>query len=179
MAVRLKSCILLVAFLPILVYGDPLSAFREPRLRGAEILDFGIYEGVGDAQEGQIEGRDGFVINILSEFRLIKQTDRIPGKLGIHFGLRFRLLARISDENELVEIGKIWIIPNPGFKDPVSGAIRRFTSYKEREVVGRSSYVGWGFDREEEIVEGLWKVAVIDSDENILLEKDFYIYTPQ
>jgi hypothetical protein len=86
--------------------------------------------------------------------QLIEQTKRIPGLLGTHFGVNFRVAGQ--PDGASVTIRFVTRFPAPGLRDPKTGKTI-LTSENDRQFrIGEFAYRGFTFDESWEIVPGVW-----------------------
>lgn len=102
-------------------------------------------------------------------------TDRIPAKLGISFGIVFELTNLPKTRNAAVRI--VLVTKHPPVRRPdgtTSTEGRRQLGFAVRGQERIVSWAGFGFDRKEELVPGIWTFEV-RSDNGLLCKKDFTV----
>jgi hypothetical protein len=106
-------------------------------------------------------------------------TDRIPAKLGVRFGIVFELTNLPKSQNATVEIVLVTIHPPLRTRDGTTAT--RNEQQVRRAVRGRDRIVSWtgfGFDRREDLVPGIWTFEV-RSYGKLLCKKDFRVVRNQ
>lgn len=127
-----------------------------------DIIDYGIYvaEITGNEPDSQ-----GIGTNIVGNICHIETTLKIPAIDGVQFGVRYRLTG--LNEGQIVDIRKTMQFPMP-LRPP--GAPRDIAEYEHnyRQVVGTTSYTGYGFDHPWELVPGLWVMRLWHGPQKLL-----------
>jgi hypothetical protein len=103
-------------------------------------------------------------------------TDRVPGKDGVHFGLSYTLSGQAAAE---VTVKHIYRFPPGGMPDEVSGG-QRSTFERVRQVeVGKPVLMGWSFvdAPAKQIVTGTWTFEVWQGDRK-LVGQSFMVFSP-
>jgi hypothetical protein len=101
-------------------------------------------------------------------------TDRIPAKLGVSFGIVFELtnLPKIRTAVLIVLVTKHPAVRRPDGTTSTGGERElRFAVAGQDRIV---SWAGFGFDRKEELVPGIWTFEV-RSYSRLLCKKDFTV----
>lgn len=140
----------------------------------AHIVDYGIYR-VEITQKKQapsaMDGQAG-IVN-METLVLETQTDRIPAKIGVEFGFRYRLAGPASG----TKINVVMKALTPGLK-PSGGDKLEYTSTVEwQREIGRTYYAGFGFEKDWETVPGLWIIQLLVQDQK-MAEKTFTVVRP-
>jgi hypothetical protein len=144
------------------------------RLDRIEIFEAGIYnleivKKIDDPT--QASGARSTVTNTV----LAQKTTQIPAKLGVRFGLRYRLVGAPADE--VVEIKKITRFPPEGMRNPNT----RETTFRNELMlsrrIGAESYTGYGFDQDFELVPGVWTIELWSGDRK-LASQSFTVKKP-
>jgi hypothetical protein len=102
-------------------------------------------------------------------------TDRIPAKLGVRFGIVFELTNLPVIQNGKVNI--VLVTRHPPFRNR-DGATATTDEEPVRIAVGGRdrivSWTGFGFDRPETVVPGIWTFEIRSKD-RLLCKKDFTV----
>lgn len=103
-------------------------------------------------------------------------TDRIPAKLGVRFGVVFELTNLPKIQNGAVHIVLVTRHPPLRNRDGTSSTqnelpVRMAVKGRDRIV----SWTGFGFDRREDLVPGIWTFEVRSYNNNLLCKKDFRV----
>ena len=129
-----------------------------------DIVESGIYR----AETATIETAPGTATrqrNILSETRLIDSTTRIEAKLGVHFGMRYRVVGRPSLAT--VKLTSVTLYPAPGLKNPKSAKIQARGEHSLFATIGQINYRGYVFEHDWELVAGAWTFELWDGQRRL------------
>lgn len=166
---------LLLALLA-LVLAIPASAQKPParpqegRLR-VEIVEAGLFRTIRTGEVGQTPGG---VRHFTVKEELERATTTVPGRIGVQFGVRFRVSGRPAGAT--VPVTARLIYPAPGLRAP--GTAEHATQ-SDIEMVVRvgdptPTYRGFGFDDEWEIVRGTWRFEFRIGDD-VLAVQEFMV----
>lgn len=138
-----------------------------------EILQSGLFR-VVDVQEQ--DRRNGIAQATVKE-EFDRATNRIPGRLGVNFGVRFRLAGQPAGAT--APITARIVFPAPGLRPPGQAAPVRVSDLEMPLRVGddRPTYRGFGFDEDWEIVPGTWRFEFLLGDE-LLAMREFIVEAP-
>lgn len=92
--------------------------------------------------------------NSLGDVVFYSHTSKVPARLGIHFGTRFRIVG--APANRLVTLRSVWRIPEPGITNPETGTHYRQSISDSQSRIGETTMLGYGFDAPWEIRCGDW-----------------------
>jgi len=137
------------------------------------IVDYGIY--TGDIHERLTchESPTGWV-GIQRNAKLLSKSDVVPAVLGIRFGFRYEIKGHELEGGRVVILTKF---KYPGLTDRKTGKVFHETELVQHGKVGHSSYVGYVFEKEWELVPGKWSFE-IHRDGNKVAERSFTVYKP-
>jgi hypothetical protein len=139
-----------------------------------EIVETGIYR----AETATIEHAPGTASrqrNILSETKLIASTTRIEAKLGVHFGMRYRVVGRPSLAT--VRLLSVTQYPAPGLKNPKGGGIQKRGEHQLFATIAQINYRGYVFEHDWELVPGAWTFELWDGNRK-LASQTFQVVKP-
>jgi len=105
---------------------------------------------------------------------LLKQTDHIPGRLGLSFGTYFTLQREPTNAGGIVRLRYKTIVPAPGLRDPRTGQMTREIDGVTECILGKACLAGYTFDKPNEILPGEWRLVVWFGNEE-LLSKSFTV----
>ncbi len=128
-----------------------------------DIIEAGIYTVTKDRKVEEPGTATGSRV-LLSNIKLAHQTNTIPGRLGVRFGFRFKI---IGTPNAVVKLKKIVRIPSPGISNPNTGNVIMTSVYSRDSKVGDIDYTDYGFDDAWEIVPGTWTMELWDGDQKL------------
>jgi hypothetical protein len=149
------------------------STVPTPQVTGVEIVEYGIYK--VNVREKTAPGKPGVTTsNEVVGMVLLEQTDRIPAVLDKAFGFRF--VVQGTPKGQAVKMTFRNTFPSP-IKDAGTGQPRSSEEAVFTEEIGEESFHGFGFDHEEELVEGEWKMEVWYGDRK-LAEQTFHVFKP-
>ena len=129
-----------------------------------EIVETGIYR----AETASIESSPGTASrqrNILSDTRLIAATTSIEAKLGVHFGMRYRVVGRPNLAT--VKLLSVTQYPAPGLKNPKSMAVQTRGEHPLSATIGQINYRGYVFEHDWELVAGAWTFELWDGNRKL------------
>ena len=139
-----------------------------------EIVDFGIYViGKKTKPTGAFDTAAG-VVNGVSHIKLAEATTTLPGRLGIHFGFRYKIKGSAKG---VAKLRMVTLIPQPGIRNPTTGRTSVRNEYVEAKPIGSTQYTGYTFDNPWEIVVGTWTKEIWDGDRK-LASQSFNVVKP-
>jgi hypothetical protein len=145
------------------VIGDA-CAQDSSKVERIDIVEAGIYR----AETAGIEQAPGTATrqrNVLSETRLIALTTRVEAKLGVHFGVRYRVLG--SPNHATVKLVSVTQYPAPGLKNPKSDNPQTRGEHSLFATIGQINYRGYVFEHEWEMVAGAWTLELWDGQRKL------------
>ena len=151
-----------------------LGAARAQEVTGAEIIEFGIYE------RGQIVGEfappnRGYRRQLVADMTHLETATIIPGRLGITFGIRYRVIG--NGFGFPVPVKVVIRFPQQGLLSPEDPEPMLSDEYEKLEILGSDSFSAHTFDKQWEIEPGIWRIEIWSGDEK-LAEKEFEVVTP-
>jgi hypothetical protein len=164
----------LAIFLVTLLGVHVFCSAADPAPKG-EVLEFGLFDLVGQQQrttnpatlDGEKVYSDGA--------RFSEQTDRIPATPGVRFGFRYK----ITGVTEQGSVQFKMVVSHPPIKNE-NGVVQRGYSTEE-ELPAKNGYVsevtGYGLDRPEELVPGVWTFEVWYKGQK-MVSQSFTVYVP-
>lgn len=138
---------------------------------GIDIIEYGLYTG-HTMNKTTNESLPTGGRNILSKISLIKETDSIPAKIGNMFGFRYKIKGGLIGSE--AKITKVLIYPPPGLVNPVTHKTFFKSSFSLKKKLGKTSYTGYTFEKEWELVPGEWTIQLLYGNRK-LTEKKFNI----
>lgn len=141
---------------------------RGAAIQDAMIVDFGIYKGAGETSVDMKNSPSGKLL-VGGAANLVKQTDKIPAKIGVKFGFRFSL----SDKEKKRNLKFVYLFPK--IKNPQTGQVSNRFEFSGR-YNGDGVLVGVFNDFSDpwDLVPGEWTFQVFDGD-RMLVEKKFTV----
>ncbi|MDE5421527.1 DUF3859 domain-containing protein [Ancylomarina sp. DW003] len=130
------------------------------------IVDYGLY-----IMESVADGQGSGASKIAHQPKCINQTTSFKAEKGLFFGFRFT--ADYPDKAPKVTVHRVKVrLPQ---RDE-GGAIKEVeSSWEQNGYCNSNIFTGWHFETEEELLAGIYRIAVYDTDENLLVEKGFEI----
>ncbi|MCC6887191.1 MAG: DUF3859 domain-containing protein [Hyphomicrobiales bacterium] len=144
------------------------------RIERVEIVEAGLYEAVTASIQhapGTATGRR----NVLRETKLIAPATRIEARIGVHFGMRYRILGRPSGAT--VRLVSVTRYPAPGLKNPASDIVQTRGEHMLFATIGAINYRGYVFEQPWEMVPGTWVFELWDGDRK-LASQTFEVVKP-
>jgi hypothetical protein len=102
----------------------------------------------------------------------IEATSEIPAKIGLEFGVQYRVVG--APEGAEVPLELVITYPAPGLADPSESEPIRTTRFTRQKKIGETTYVGYGFENDWELVPGTW-TFIIWYDNRKLLDESFTV----
>ncbi len=124
-----------------------------------EIVESGIYR----AETALIEHAPATATglrNILSDTKLITPTTRIEAKIGVHFGIRYRVVGRPNQAT--VKLTSVTQYPGTGLKKPGTETLQTRGEHALFATIGAVNYRGYVFEHDWELVPGTWTFELWD-----------------
>ena len=158
----------------------PLAAFfgeacaQGSKVERVEIIEAGIFR----AQTSSIEQAPDTATrqrNILSDTKLVAPTTRIEAKIGVHFGIRYRLVGRPSGST--IKLTSVTQYPAPGLKNPKADSSQLRGEHSLFATIGPVNYRGYVFEHDWEIVPGTWTFELWDGKRK-LVSQTFDVVKP-
>jgi Domain of unknown function (DUF3859) len=150
------------------------AAAQGSKIDRIEIVEAGIFR----AETSSIEPAPGTATrqrNILSETTLVASTTRIEAKIGVHFGIRYRVVGRPA--NATVKLISATQYPAPGLKNPKAAGNQMRGEHPLFATIGQINYRGYVFDHDWEIVPGVWTFELWDGKRR-LVSQTFEVTKP-
>jgi Domain of unknown function (DUF3859) len=144
------------------------------KIERIDIVESGIYR----AATASIEHAPGTATgkrNILSDTKLVTSTTRIEAKIGVHFGMRYRIVGR--PRNATIKLMSITQYPAPGLKNPKTESVQTRGEHSLLATIGQINYRGYVFEHDWEIVPGPWIFELWDGTRK-LASQTFEITKP-
>ena len=127
----------------------------EPKAKPkGEVLEFGTFELAGpQVTIPNAQTLDGAERNAAAA-RFARQTDKVPAKIGVQFGFRFKL----TNIPEAKTVDLKTIVKHPPIKNEQGVIEREYTLTTTLPVTDGyvSEVTGYSLDRSEELVPGVW-----------------------
>lgn len=160
--------------LSLLLLATISSTASAQAIQRVEIADFGIYRVEQKrATTGAADTAAGVLNGISPRTELAQATTKVPGRLGVHFGFRYKIIGSAPT----AKLKIVTLIPQPGIRNPNTGKTTEREEYVETEVVGAMQYTGYSFDNLWEIVLGTWTKEIWDGDRK-LASQTFNVVKP-
>jgi len=113
--------------------------------------------------------------NVLSETVLLAPTTRVEAKIGVHFGIRYRVVGRPS--NATVKLVSATQYPAPGLKNPKSDSNQTRGEHSLFATISQINYRGYVFEHDWELVPGAWIFELWDGKRK-LASQTFEVVKP-
>lgn len=119
-----------------------------------EIIEHGLYTAEITSTERMPNGVER---NLLRNICHVVTTDKVPARLNVMFGFRFRTHG--TPAGEVVELTRVTRYPVPMKPSPALGAVREY-GHDILVQLGTVSYIGYGFDHDWELQTGPWTLEI-------------------
>jgi hypothetical protein len=148
------------------------SGVRGTEIESLEIVEFGVYQS-DLLREEKADATAAGTKGISGEFRLLEQTDRVPARRGVSFGLCYVLRG----EPEGVSVPLTMKIGHPPIRHPGTGRVYETQEAAYTRRIGERSCNTYSFDEDWELVPGTWTIQLLDKERKMAW-KSFLIYKP-
>ena len=134
---------------------------------GVEILQYGLFR-------ADIVGRQpdpvGVIHNVVDNICHLATTRDVPMKIGVHFGVRYRVTGPIAGERVLLRK----VIRYPAVLTPPSGRPASMVGNFVELKVGTTTYTEYALEQPWELAPGAWTFQFFDRD-RMLTEFSFTV----
>jgi len=144
------------------------AAHAEAQSVSVSIIEHGLYTAEITATERMPNGVER---NLLRNICHVVTTDKVPARLNVMFGFRFRTEG--TPTGEVVELTRVTRYPVSVKPSPALGAVREY-GHDILVQIGRVSYIGYGFDHDWELQTGPWTLELWQGRRK-LAEKTFEV----
>lgn len=159
--------------LSLLLVATIFSTADAQTIPRVEIVDFGTYTVGTKGKTLTAAHTAAGVLDQVANIKLVKATTVVPGRLGVHFGFRYKVIG----SGPIAKLKIVTLIPKPGIRNPNTGKTIERDEYVETDAIGQIEYAGYGFDNPWEIVPGKWTKEIWDGDRK-LASKSFNVVSP-
>ena len=144
------------------------------RIDRLEIIESGTYV-ARETGATEAPGSPTGDVKHQSDVRFVDSSSRVPSRLGVNFGIRFRSVG--APDGATVSLRSVWRIPDPGIRNPKTGNLYRQSLTDFTTQIGSVHLQGYGFDEPWELATGTWVLEIWSGDRK-LLEQSFTVYRP-
>jgi hypothetical protein len=126
---------------------------QQPRIERVEIVEAGLLEARkvdSLATPGTASGKT----SVLDSIVFYELSRQVPARLGVQFGARYRIVG--TPDGAATSIRTKWVVPAPGMRNPLTGAVTAVDEAEESVVIGTDRLAGYKFGQEWEVVRGPW-----------------------
>jgi hypothetical protein len=103
--------------------------------------------------------------SVLDSVVFYESSRRVPARLGVQFGVRYRIVGAPAGEDTTIRT--TWLVPEPGMRNPLTGAVTRVDTADEKVTIGSDRLAGYGFSQAWEIVPGQWTLEFWAGDRKL------------
>ena len=96
---------------------------------------------------------NGFDSNIVQNICHVMTTEAVPARMVLQFGMRYRVEG--EPVGAPIVLQRITRFPVP-LRPPTGASAQSVSEYATRIAIGATSYAGYGFDHDWELVAGTW-----------------------
>lgn len=136
---------------------------------GADIVKYGI--ATGDVYQQRRADRSTLgTVNVARDFRIVEQTDQVPLRRGISFGITYEVNGKPNGLFVPIQVRVI----TPGLRNAATGRtshVEEWQSWRELGGIGSDAFT---FGEDWELVPGQWTFELYYKDKK-LTEKAFTI----
>ena len=142
---------------------------QPPLVRSARIMEYGIYSSDVDAFIVDRDVADN--CKILSQrFRLVRETDVIPARLGLGFGFQYVVAGEPKGAAVDVDV----VVEHPPLFNPKLGQTYLFSRTAFQRFLGEPGHAVWSFDEGWTLCPGTWTIR-IEYQGRLLAKKSFTV----
>lgn len=131
------------------------------------VMDVGLFRAKTTGQIPSPQAVDERT-ELLDNVEFYSLTSRVPARLGVRFGTRFRILG--TPTNQAVTLRSVWRIPEPGIQNPKTGTLYRQSISNTEGRIGAVTLRGYTFDAAWEIRCGEWIQEIWLGDRKLLIQ---------
>ncbi|MBM3642884.1 MAG: DUF3859 domain-containing protein [Alphaproteobacteria bacterium] len=152
----------------------PVAA-QTVRVDRAELIESGQFRATKTGQGVAPNSPTGRNIRV-ADVEFFDPAPRVPARLGVNFGIRFRLVGEPAGAT--VTLTETWRLPPPGLRDPARDN-QHFTesTYDFTARIGEARFRGYGFDSLWEVLPGEWTIEIRHAGA-LLLSHSFTLFRP-
>jgi hypothetical protein len=144
-------------------YGLMLGGARAQTVERIDVTEFGIYTADTKQIVSAPQSTTGIAQRVsASSIKLAKATTTVPGRIGVRFGFRYRIIG----DGQSVTLRRIVHIPEPGVHNPEKGIILTSEVHADT-AIGPLEIAGYQFGHDWEIVPGTWTIELWDGDRKL------------
>ena len=126
---------------------------QQPRIDKIEIVEAGLLE-ARKVDSVTTPGTASGKTSVLDSIVFYELSRHVPARLGVQFGARYRIVG--APEGATASIRTKWVVPAPGLRNPLTGAVTEVDEAEENVVIGTDRLAGYKFGQEWEVVRGTW-----------------------
>ena len=138
-----------------------------------DITEYGIYR-AHVTNEISALGTPTGTVALVNEIKLVQATTTVPARLGVSFGIRFKIVGRKGGS---VNLKMVTLIPQPGIRNPKTGNTSVRSEYLRTKKINSVHYSDYSFDSPWEIVAGKWTLEIWDGNRK-LASQSFNVVAP-
>lgn len=128
-------------------------AAQQARIERITVVEAGLLEARKIDQVPTPSTASGHT-SVLDSVVFYESSRRVPARLGVQFGARYRIVGEPSGQDTTIRTR--WLVPEPGMRNPLTGAVTRIDEADETVTVGTDRLAGYKFGQAWEIVPGQW-----------------------
>ncbi|MCB1451877.1 MAG: DUF3859 domain-containing protein [Nitratireductor sp.] len=156
-----------MVFIALLCLWPVAASAEDLTITGARIVDIGVYQ----IRKGEVTGNSATPtgeISAVDEAMLLEPGTGITARIGLEFG--FRYVVEGLPEGAPVELDFVQTYPAPGLQSPDGGAPQRSVRFRRTKTIGKTEYLGYGFEQDWEMVPGKWTFEVWQGESKLLFQ---------
>lgn len=129
------------------------AAAQPPHVERITIVEAGLLE-ARKIDSLATPGTAGGQTSVLGSVVFYESSRRVPAQVGMQFGVRYRIVG--APAGEATTIHTKWLVPEPGMRNPLTGAVTRIDEADEKVTIGSDHMAGYAFSQAWEVVPGQW-----------------------
>ena len=127
----------------------PVLAAESLVVNAAEVENYGLLK--------MVNGRLDYHDHVADDIDITDRTDQIPGKIGVHFGIRY--IVNSLPKGATMYVTHVIKFPGDGIQQ-ADGTMRKERRWISAVRMGYPAFYGFSFDQPGEIVPGKWTFEV-------------------
>lgn len=134
----------------------------EPNIEGFELVSAGIY-----TREVKSTERDaqGVLQHVVTDVKLVLSTTQIPAKLGVTFGIQYRLLGEPAGVT--VTVRRETHYPSPGATPPGASVPLLVSTKEVKRTLNLVATQTYTLEEDWEVLPGKWRLEVWSGDRKL------------
>jgi Domain of unknown function (DUF3859) len=158
----------------LFLFTAPSLAAQKAHVDRIEVVSAGLFKSK-IARKVASPGSATGTRDVIASERLLRRTTEIKARLGVEFGLRYRIVG--TPKGATVPVKIVTIYPGEGLHNPKTDKMTQREELNVDRQIGRLPYESYRFDHDWEMVPGVWSFE-FTYDGHKLAEQKFTVTKP-